>query len=39
MEDIGRYVDAGATHVIVMVGHPYPMAPLERLIAQRDALG
>ena len=39
VEDVGRYVDAGATHVIVMVGHPYPMRPLERLIAQRDALG
>ncbi len=38
VEDIGRYVDAGATHVIVMVGNPYPMASLERLIAQRDAL-
>jgi alkanesulfonate monooxygenase SsuD/methylene tetrahydromethanopterin reductase-like flavin-dependent oxidoreductase (luciferase family) len=39
VEDIGRYVDAGASHVIVMVGNPYPMAPLERLIAQRDRVG
>ena len=37
--DIGRYVDVGASHVIVMVGAPFDMAPLESLIAQRDALG
>ncbi len=37
VEDIGRYVDVGATHVIVMCGAPFDMAPLERLIAQRDA--
>ena len=39
VDDIGRYVDAGASHVIVMVGNPYPMGALERLIAQRDTLG
>ena len=37
-DDIGRYLDAGATHVIVMSGAPFDLAPLERLIAQRDAL-
>ena len=39
VDDIGRYVDAGATHVIVMVGHPFDLSPLQSLIAQRDALG
>ena len=39
VDDIGRYVDAGATHVIVMVGNPYDMAPLESLIAHRDRVG
>jgi probable F420-dependent oxidoreductase len=39
VDDIGRYVEVGATHVIVMTGHPYPMDALERLMAQRDALG
>jgi probable F420-dependent oxidoreductase len=39
VDDIDRYVDAGATHVIVMVGSPFDLAPLESLIAQRDALG
>jgi probable F420-dependent oxidoreductase len=37
VHDIDRYVDAGASHVIVMMGAPYDMAPLESLIAQRDA--
>ncbi len=37
--DIGRYVDAGASHVIVMVGAPYDMSSLESLIAQRNVLG
>jgi probable F420-dependent oxidoreductase len=39
VDDIGRYVEAGADHVIVMVGPPYDLAPLESLIAQRDTLG
>jgi alkanesulfonate monooxygenase SsuD/methylene tetrahydromethanopterin reductase-like flavin-dependent oxidoreductase (luciferase family) len=38
VHDIGRYLDAGATHIIVMVATPFDMAPLESLIAQRDAL-
>jgi len=37
VDDIGRYVDAGADHIIVMIGAPFDLAPLERLIAQRDA--
>ena len=41
VEDIGRYVDAGATHVIVMTGTadgaPFNLDPLARLIDQRDA--
>ncbi len=38
VDDVGRYLEAGATHVIVMVGSPFDMAPLESLIAQRDRL-
>lgn len=38
VDDIARYVDLGATHVIVMVGAPFDMAPLETLIRQRDAV-
>jgi len=38
VEDIGRYLDAGASHVIVGLGHPFDMSPLERLIEQRNAL-
>ena len=39
VDDVGRYLDAGATHVIVMIGSPFDLAPLESLITQRDALG
>ena len=35
VDDIGRYVDAGAQHVIVMVGAPFDLAPLQNLIDQR----
>ena len=38
VHDIGRYVEVGATHVIVMVGSPFDLGPLESLIAQRDAI-
>ena len=38
VHDIGRYVDAGATHVIVAVGNPFDLAPLESLMAQRDEI-
>ena len=30
------YVDAGATHIIVMTGHPFDLTPIESLLAQRD---
>jgi len=36
--EVGRYVEVGATHVIVMVGSPFDLAPLESLLAQRDTL-
>lgn len=38
VDDIGRYLDAGAQHVIVMSAAPFDMAPLVKLIEQRDAL-
>ena len=31
------YLEAGATHLIVMTGHPFDLAPVEALIARRDA--
>jgi probable F420-dependent oxidoreductase len=37
LEDVDAYLDAGAEHVIVMVGAPYDLTPLERLVATRDA--
>ena len=36
--DIERYVDSGATHVIVMIGSPFDLTPLESLIEQRDRI-
>ncbi len=39
VHDVSRYVDAGATHVIVMIGSPFDLGPLESLIAQREAIG
>jgi alkanesulfonate monooxygenase SsuD/methylene tetrahydromethanopterin reductase-like flavin-dependent oxidoreductase (luciferase family) len=38
VDDIGRYVEAGASHVIVMVGSPFDLTPLESLLAQRDEI-
>ncbi len=35
--DVDKYVAAGADHVIVMTGHPFDLAPVEALIARRDA--
>ena len=32
-----EYLEAGATHLIVMTGHPFDLAPIEALIARRDA--
>jgi probable F420-dependent oxidoreductase len=34
---VDAYVEAGATHIIVMTGAPFDLAPIERLIARRDA--
>ena len=39
-DDVGNvdaFLDAGATHLIVMVGHPYDLSSVEQLIARRDA--
>jgi probable F420-dependent oxidoreductase len=35
VHDIGRYLDAGAQHIIVMCGSPFDLAPVEALLAQR----
>ncbi len=39
VHDIGRYVEAGADHIIVMSSAPFDLAPLQSLVDQRDALG
>lgn len=39
VDDVGRYVEAGADHVIVMTGAPFDLGPLASLIEQRDRLG
>ena len=36
-DDVGRYVGAGADHVIVMTGHPFDLDPLATLIGQRSS--
>ena len=33
VDDAEAFLDAGATHLIVMTGHPYDLAPVERLLA------
>lgn len=38
VDGVERYVEAGASHVIVMTGNPYDMGPLESLMAQRDRI-
>jgi probable F420-dependent oxidoreductase len=35
VDDVARYVDAGADHVIVMLGAPFDLAPLQTLLDQR----
>jgi probable F420-dependent oxidoreductase len=35
--DLDAYLDAGATHIIVMTGHPYDLGAVEALITRRDA--
>lgn len=32
VDDVDAYLDAGATHLIVMTGHPYDLVPVERLL-------
>jgi probable F420-dependent oxidoreductase len=39
VDDVARYVDAGAQHVIVMIGSPFDLDPLQSLIDQRNELG
>lgn len=39
VNDIERYTDVGADHVILMSGGPFDLAPLQTLIDQRDSLG
>ena len=39
VDDVGRYVDAGANHVIVGLNSPFGLEPLSSLIAQRESLG
>ncbi|MCO5317454.1 MAG: LLM class F420-dependent oxidoreductase [Microthrixaceae bacterium] len=36
VDDVGRYVDAGADHVIVMLGTPFDLDPLGSLVEQRS---
>jgi probable F420-dependent oxidoreductase len=38
VHDIERYVDVGATHVIVGVGSPFDLTAFESLLSQRDAI-
>jgi probable F420-dependent oxidoreductase len=37
VDAVDAYLEAGATHLIVMTGSPFDLAPIERLIARRDA--
>jgi probable F420-dependent oxidoreductase len=37
VDDAEAYLDAGATHLIVMTGHPYDLAPVERLLGLAQA--
>ena len=39
VDDVGRYIDAGADHVIVGLNSPFGLEPLSSLITQRDSLG
>lgn len=35
--DVDAFLAAGATHLIVMLGHPYDLTSVETLLARRDA--
>jgi probable F420-dependent oxidoreductase len=37
VDAVDAYLEAGATHLIVMTGTPFDLVPIERLIARRDA--
>jgi len=37
VDQLDAFLEAGATHVIVMTGHPYDLTAVETLIARRDA--
>src|SRR6478736_9431899 len=37
VDDVERYLDAGATHLIVMTGHPYDLGPVEQLLGVAQA--
>jgi probable F420-dependent oxidoreductase len=37
VDDAEAYLDAGATHLIVMTGHPYDLEPVERLLRLAQA--
>jgi probable F420-dependent oxidoreductase len=34
VDDAEAYLDAGATHLIVMTGHPYDLGPVEQLVGR-----
>ena len=36
VDALDDFLEAGATHVIVMTGHPFDFGPVEHLLAQRD---
>ena len=36
VDGVGRYIEAGAEHVIVGLASPFDLDPLASLIAQRD---
>ena len=37
VDDFEAYLDAGATHLIVMTGHPYDLGPVEQLLRLAQA--
>jgi probable F420-dependent oxidoreductase len=37
IDDVDAYLDAGATHVIVMTGHPFDLAPVQKLLDRAGA--
>lgn len=37
VDQLDAFLDAGATHLIVMTGHPFDLDPVEALIARSEA--